>query len=170
MPTDRSDKAYEHWREASEKFDYFMTGLTGALVAYLGQALRPTRLGLNVPSLEVLAVATLVTSAVLGFKRIETNVTLLRGQAKRLYGEESRGALLEAAAKGAGLNVSTGDVFTPRQLIERAEIHRKGVESLRVSLDEVAARSGTYYQWRNRTLLCGFALLAAARILPAYVK
>jgi hypothetical protein len=168
MSTQRSDKAYEQWRDASEKFDYFMTGLTGALVAYLGQSLHPSRLGLNVPSLEVLAVATLVTSAVLGFRRIETNVTLLRGQAKRLYGEEARGAMLEAATKGAGFNASTGDVFSPRQLIERAEVHRKGVENLRLSLDELAARAGAYYQWRNRTLLLGFSLLVAARILPAY--
>jgi len=27
-------KTYEYWREASQRFDYFVTGITGALCAY----------------------------------------------------------------------------------------------------------------------------------------
>ncbi|MEZ5706341.1 MAG: hypothetical protein R3E56_14345 [Burkholderiaceae bacterium] len=37
MPTERSDKVYETYRQAVEKFDYFILGVTGALCAYISQ-------------------------------------------------------------------------------------------------------------------------------------
>ena len=46
MGTERSDLAYGHWREANEKFDYLVTGVSGALAAYIGQNLHPVHVSI----------------------------------------------------------------------------------------------------------------------------
>ncbi|MEO7522339.1 MAG: hypothetical protein ABIW79_11035 [Gemmatimonas sp.] len=78
MSDDRAKMLYQAWQQASEKFDYFVVGAAGALVACVGQHIRPTRLALNAGSLELVALATLVAAVVIGLKRIETEVTCLR--------------------------------------------------------------------------------------------
>ncbi len=169
MATERSDKAYGYWRDASEKFDYFVLGLTGALAAFIGQSYKPSRLGLNASAVELLALALIVLAAIFGFKRVEANVTLLREQTKRLYGEESRGSLLSAATTGSpALNTSTGDVLSSGQLLELAEVHQRGVAKLRQTIEQLNERSAFYYHWRNRALLAGFAVLVAGKLVSAY--
>ena len=46
MP-DRSVIAYEHYREASQRFEYFVLGISGALCAYITQNLKPEKLVLH---------------------------------------------------------------------------------------------------------------------------
>lgn len=169
MVTERSDVVYGYWREAAEKFDYFVVGLTGALVAYLGQNLKPVRIGVNPESFELLALACLLLSVVIGFKRLETNIVLFKALHMRLYAEESRGSVTEVGLKGMGINRSTGDVYTQRQLLEMATMHEGRANALRQMLDDLIAESGQYYKWRNRLLLNGFVILVFARLLPAYM-
>lgn len=45
--TDRSILAYEHYREATQRFEYFILGVSGALCAYIGQHLSPQKIGLT---------------------------------------------------------------------------------------------------------------------------
>ena len=169
MPTERSDVVYGYWREASDKFDYFVAGVTGALVAYLGQNLKPVRIGANPSSLELLAMLLLLGATIMAFKRIETNIQLFKVMHRRLYAEESRGTLIEAALKGPGLNASTGDVFTPAQMLSQASTHAVETKVIARVLDDLASETSRYYTWRNRLLLNGFAVLVFARVLPAYI-
>jgi hypothetical protein len=46
-------KIFDSWREASQKFDYFVAGLIGALVAFIGQSFKAVQLGLNAGTLEL---------------------------------------------------------------------------------------------------------------------
>ena len=71
MSTARSDGVYEKWRESTEKFDYFILGVLGALCAYISQTYKAERLGLNPGTLDLLALLVLVLAAVFGFRRIE---------------------------------------------------------------------------------------------------
>lgn len=169
MPTERSDTAYGYWRESSEKFDYFVAGVSGALTAYIGQHIRPIPLGINAGTFELLALVLLVASVVMSFKRIEIQMSIFKGIHARLYAEEARGSMVEAAMKGPGLNVATGDVFAPDQMLEVAEFHRAHAAEMKEILDKLVVRSGRYYTWRNRLLLNGFAVLVFSRILPAYI-
>ena len=85
MSDDRSKMLYQAWQQASEKFDYFVVGAAGALVAYVGQHVQPTRLALNAGTLELAALALLLGAVVAGLKRIETSVTLLRMNSQLLH-------------------------------------------------------------------------------------
>ena len=169
MTTERSDVVYGYWRDATDKFDYFVAGVTGALTAYIGQHVRPTQLGINAGSLELLALVLLVLSVVMSFKRIETNIEVFKAMHARLYSEETRGSMIAAAGRGTALNTATGDVFSSAQLLELAELHDGRVKQMRSTLDSLAAASLSYYNWRNRLLLNGFAILVFARVIPAYL-
>lgn len=169
--TRRSDTAYESWREASQTFDYFVTGLTGALAAYVGENLEPTRLGLNPRTIEVAALAFLVAAVIVGLKRIEATVTMYRIQSKALHHEETRGALvasLQANPKGL-LNEVTGEAYTRDEALTQARHHEVHGAANREKAEELAGVAESRYDWRNRLLLVGFVLLVIARILPAYV-
>jgi len=170
MSNARSDTAYNYWREASEKFDYYVTGLTGALAAFVGQALHPVPVGLNASTLELAALASLVVSIIVGFKRIETNVHLLSIQSRQTYLQEVAGSSMVASQQKAAINASTGDIYTPQQLVQRAVESKAGAAALDTKFAKLQRVALRYYNWRNVTLLVGFALLVAARILPAYVK
>jgi hypothetical protein len=169
MATDRSDKVYDYWREAAQHFDYFITGVTGALTAYVGQTIKPHRIGLNPDSLELLVLIMLVGSVIAGFKRIETNVTVFRIMHQRLYNEEARGSLVSTSQGAPVINKSTGDVLLPDQIIALAQHHQSQIEFARTKLDALTNTSMRYYNWRNLLLILGFMLLVASRILPAYL-
>jgi len=170
MPTDRSDKAYEYWREASQRFDYFITGLTGALTAYMGQTIKPHQIGLNPESLELLAIMILIGSLITGFKRIETTITIFKVMHDRLYNEEARGSLLTASQQGtAVINEASGDIIQPNEVQTLSKIHQTRAETAQEKLNVLTASSKKYYDWRNWLLILGFFLLVAARILPAYL-
>jgi hypothetical protein len=169
MPTDRSDAAYEYWRESSEKFDYFVTGLTGALAAYIGQTLLPVRLGINPQTLELISLGCLVASVLFGFIRIEKNVTILRVQSQRLYAEEARGSLTEAAQNGPALNAATGEIVSTAELRRRATERSATIELAESTLTKLSESSARFYSLRDSLLFVGFLLLVIAKILPAYL-
>jgi hypothetical protein len=63
--------AREAYREASQRFEYFILGVSVALVAYGGKTLETEKLGINPYTLEVAALLLFTASVVVGFKRIE---------------------------------------------------------------------------------------------------
>lgn len=169
MTSPRSDTAYNYWREASDKFDYYVTGLTGALAAYIGQALRPVPLGVNPQTVELVALVLLVTSVVFGFKRIETSVHIFQVQAKHLYAQEVAGSSMAATQQPISINTQTGELFSAAQLLQRSKSHSEAAAQLEPVIDHAIKRATWLYRWRNDTLFLGFGVLVAARLLPAYI-
>jgi hypothetical protein len=171
MSTERSDQLYAHYLEAAQKFDYFVTGVSLALVGYLGQALHPANIGWNPATIELLSIVTLLGSAVSGLKRIETNVTLIGVSHRRLYEQEAAGSAASAALSGgAAINKSTGEVFSAAQLVYKARYYQVGAEVTKEKLDKLATESGRWYRVRNASLIVGLGLLILSRILPTFVR
>ncbi|GLC25080.1 hypothetical protein [Roseisolibacter agri] len=172
MADERIDKIIDAWRQASEKFDYFLTGGTGALAAYVGQRIEPVRLGWNPTTFEVAALALLGASLYCGIKRIETMVEIYRVQALTLRAETSSQNFIRAAHTPGGefIDSTTGRPTT------RDRVHAVGVEQGEVAkvghqtADSKGKLAVRWYQARNATLFLGLAVLVAARILPAYSK
>jgi hypothetical protein len=170
MGTERSDLSYGIWREANEKFDYLVTGVSGALTAYIGQNIQPVPLGANPQTVEVAALALLVASLFCAFKRMEATVHLYRLQTQQLYAQEIRGSSLAATQKGSLLiNEATGDIYTSQQLLQRAGEFEAAGKQLESHITKFVVRVTRFYHWRNRFLFSGFAVLVVARILPAYI-
>jgi len=155
--------------EASQKFDYFVTGVCLALISYLAGTLKPSPIGLNSNSLYLISLICLLAAAVFGLRQIEATVTLLATMHKRLYREESAGTLVGAAAEGRSLvNRQTGDVFGPKEALLEARAARNSIPFLEQSQDKWVASASRWYKWRNRLLLIGLSGIIISRTVAGY--
>jgi hypothetical protein len=164
---ERSITAFKRHSEESLKFDYFITGLNGALCAYIVQGWKPQKLDhLGPELLEVSALVLLFLAAVAGFKRIETSVFVLTLNHTWLHSKETRGAMMKVINEcggRVGYNLESGDVVTPQQAMMRYEALTSEVEAVKEKLDKVSGKALRWYKWRNRLLLSGFLILLIAR-------
>ena len=166
--TERSDQVHAQYVEAIQKYDYFVAGVSLALVGYLGRAFQPAHIGWNAATVELLSIVALLVSAISGLKRVETNVTLLATSHRRLYEQEAAGATASAAASGGmAINRSTGDVSSPAQLAQDAQSHYTFAQVADEACERLKTKTGRWYRVRNRSLWAGLVLLVLARTLPA---
>jgi hypothetical protein len=171
MSTERSDSIYVQYLGSVQKFDYFVAGVSLALMGFLGSRFQASRIGWNPATIELSSLLTLLVSAIAGLKRIESQFTLLAMMHRRLHEEEAAGSLAKASqAGGAALNESTGEILSYSQLVFGSQYHRIGAQVIKERLDKLANRSGEWYRVRNVTLILGVALLILARLSQAYVS
>jgi hypothetical protein len=168
MPEQRSLIAYEYWKDSSQRFDYFVTGVTGALVAFVAQAYHPEKIGLTPNSLELLSIFLLVGSVIAGFKRVEANVEAFRLMSEGLDAAEKLGALTANLGLTPVLNLETGEILTFQDVVQQREYYSKRVDTVQTRLKKYLDMSLSAYKWRNRLLASGFFALVASRILVAY--
>jgi hypothetical protein len=62
--TDGRTQAFENYRDASQRFEYFILGVSIALIAYASQALTLQRIGANAYTVEITGIL-LIIAAVL---------------------------------------------------------------------------------------------------------
>jgi hypothetical protein len=169
METERSDRAWDAYQQASARFDYFMVGLSSALTGYLGPRLALQPLGFNPSTMEFAAVVSFALSIAAGITRLEWIVAAIAGNHGRLYHEEAAGALASTAMKSdALLNAATGEVLTKDEAILKARGHKANADATREKLTTVIRRAERAYKWRNVLFYAGIVFLVASRLLAAY--
>jgi hypothetical protein len=168
MATERSDAAYGHWLEASQKFDYFVVGGALALVSYLGSNNAASAIGWNPGTLQLASATVVLLSAACGLKKAQTHLALLGAMQRRLYLHEMAGAHAQIALKGIPqLNEATGAIVSPQEAAAKADIfaaeavEAKGVET------KLATETERVADWRDRLLILGLLVLVAARWMAA---
>ena len=113
MATARSDGLHATLRESTEKFDYFILGVVGALCAFISQTYKAEQIGINPGTLELIALLVLVLAAIFGFRRIEAVILATAINHRVLHANERRGVLASVMQNGPGLNIETGATYTP---------------------------------------------------------
>ncbi len=169
MGTERSDKVHDTWRQASEKLDYFITGLTGALCAYISQTFQPEKISLSPGTLELISLLILVFSVFSGFKRIEKIIQSHAYNHRSLYIAEQTGELVSNYSSGLAVNKETGEVLTPAQIEERVRKLKEVKPDVDKFADDAASAAGFWYTIRNYALLVGFLTLVASKVWAVYV-
>jgi hypothetical protein len=169
MSTSRSDSLYEQWRESTEKLDYFVVGVVGALCAYISQNYKPEQVGINPGTIELLALLILVLGAVFGFRRIEAANHCTSLNHRILYSNETRGALSEVIRGGTGINKETGEIYTPEYAAREIQVHTTMIAMLQPKIDSAKKKAMRSYRLRNAFTLVGFLLILAAKLYSAYV-
>ena len=160
---------------ASEKFDYFITGLTGALCAYISQTFIPQKLSCSPQTIELISLLILVGSVVCGFKRIETNLQHYKITGELLVLEEEKlqlNTLLYSKDRDISkplINQTNGREFTRDQAHERISDLSIKIEKHADLQIECGEESGKWYSRRNLALMVGFLTLLIAKVLLAYV-
>jgi hypothetical protein len=167
MSEKRSIIAFEYYREGEQRFEYFITGISTALCAYVGQTLQPQRFGFNPYTLEIISLALLVASIILSFKRLELGVWLHSLNHNLLHMGEARGTLVSNPQ--GFINELTGDVLTPEEINKRIAQINKDLPTVQKNIKTAQGKILKYYRWRNWLLLCGFVGLFVSKILPAYL-
>jgi hypothetical protein len=167
---ERSLIAYEHWRESSQKFDYFMTGLSGALVAYIAETYSPQRIGWSPNSIELLSVFLLVASLVAGFKRIDYNVGAFKIMSQKLDAEEKLGSLTASMSNAPVLNVLTGEILTFTDIESKRAYYTQVISFSESKLKTWTDRSFKAYRLRNYLLVMGFSAIITSKIWLAYTN
>lgn len=168
MTTERSDKVFDAWRQAVEKFDYFVLGITGALCAYISQTYRPVQLGMNSGTLELVALALLIFSAISGFKRIENTIEVTLLNHRLLRANEEKGILVTKSQAGTLVNESTGEIFSSQKVAHIIESITSSIPKVQIQIECASNAAMRWYHIRNRLILIGFVVLVASKVWSAY--
>ena len=165
----RSVTVFEYYRASEERFEYFLLGVSLALCAYVGQTIKPEKIGVTPYTLEVVSLVLLVCSVIIGFKRAEQVVLINLLNHQILHQRETRRAFF-LGFKGEPLQeLGTGKVYRTQEEVN-AEV--KGIDALiaqkGTELGTAKEKSMRYYRLRNRFLIVGFVGLLVARILEPY--
>lgn len=174
MATERSDTLYQSYLEAVNKFDYFVLGISLALVGYLAESLSIGPLvWLDSSTVELASIVALLVSAVCGFKRIESGVQFLRLNTAYLRKGEEAGTLKSSAVKSGfrsawGINESTGELLSPGEAMRRGKIAEMIAEGVKEKLNEETEAGGVWYKARNVFLFLGLGGVIVARIMEGY--
>jgi hypothetical protein len=168
MSDPRSVRVYFAWLDASQRFDYFVTGVSVAMVGYLASTVKADPYSVS-STLEVLALILILASAYVGLRRIEATLVAMQLDGKRLASGEAAGALKYIHRTGGrSLRTSTGEI------IEANEAGRRANEQTAFSADverleqQWMDRAAGRYRWRNLLLLSGILVLVSARVVHAY--
>jgi hypothetical protein len=168
MSQQRSVLAYEHGRDASQRFEYFILGVSTGLCAYIGQTLAPQKLGFSPYTLEVASLALLIASVIVGFKRIQKLIMCHRLNSKFLHLAEERGELVTNFSGKPLVNRETGNVRTPEQVKQRIEALGDAIPKCHKQFEETSESANRYYKLRNWLLGVGFVGLFVSKIITPY--
>ncbi len=170
MSTQRSLLAYEHAREAAQRFEYFILGISTALCAYIGQNLPPQKLGLSPYTLEVASLVLLITSVIVGFRLIEAVIMCHRINQAMLHLGEERGELVSNFSGKPLPNKESGSIQSVEQVQQRIA---KLNEQIPMTKQEFKTKSAVvlrYYKLRNWLLALGFIGLFISKIITPYFQ
>ena len=163
------EKLFLHWSDSVQKFDYYLTGLLGASVVYLIKEYQPTIVGLNISTVELLAIICLIISLFAGITRIERNVTILRITHDLLPRETFLKTLRMRSPGQEILSEESLEVLSPEE-IHAMEIEiSETVKIAKEARDKLSRGSEILYSVRNVTLATGIILLLLAKVVKPYL-
>jgi hypothetical protein len=172
MSESRSVVLHREWLTAASKFDYAITGISVALVAYLGARGDVVRFGLDGAGFEAAGLVLILASGVAGFKRIESTIAVISLNSAMLKCGEEAGevaAALHTPGGGTFVNKESGDVMTGPQLAVLFNEKRVMAATAEHAVKKEADRAAAWYRRRNWLLWLGLLALAASRIAPGYL-
>jgi hypothetical protein len=171
LTTERSLIAYDLWRRASDKVDYYVLSISAALTAYLGQHIAITRLAFDPLTLELASLLLFATSVLLGLERIKAMVTALGAESGYLAAFEQGGqlrTLLQTPASSTHLiDEVSGEAFPITDAGKKLEAHDHRAAALKAEQEKWKRRSKLAYVWRDRCLMLGITLYAVAKLWTA---
>ncbi|MCL1041962.1 hypothetical protein L2712_09960 [Shewanella marisflavi] len=163
MP-DRSFEAWKSWKQAQQKFDYYIVALGSALFAYLGASFKVEH-SLNwAYCLELLSLTSITVSILFGILRIQSDLSIQSIDYRKTYANEH----LDIANKvitsnGRAIDGATGN-FIPTEDAKKRQIDlTKFIESADNSLKTLGSSSERFFNIRNIALFLGFLLLLSSK-------
>lgn len=170
MPEKLSTFVFSGFREAQQKFDYFVTGISGALFAYIAQTYTPERIAFSPAILEPASLVCLAVSFFLGVRRIATYVTTVKLNHDMLDHGEKAGSCTDAMLNGGHtmFDRQSGEVASRHDFEVQRQFHMKQAESARIDMELASSRFERIGYHRDWWLYCGFGAIFLSKILAPY--
>ena len=165
----KNPNQFAAWNEAAQKFDYFMAGLVGAIVAFVGQSFVPHRLGFNPSTLELFALVLLIASFWCAIKRIEIYTDFLRLTLQRDHLEDKAILLRKDTMAGEVKEIDNGETLSLEKKKQLAYENVASANRVQEELKSKAGKAVKYYSFRNYLIIAGFVLLLISRVSSVYV-
>ena len=136
MASDRS-QAFEHYRDASQRFEYFILGVSIALIAYAGQALPPQRIQANAYAIEVAGILLIICAVLIGLKRLEKLIVGLQINVRLSDCQDHRALLAKAFVDGhTKSDVARGELWKPDDMKTQIEEYDKIIPDYEKQIEE----------------------------------
>jgi hypothetical protein len=157
--------AYSRYIEASQRFDYFVTGAAGVVLSYAVQSYSPVT-GDVVPWLPPIAWLCLLGSAGSGLAHLHITVSRLRINAGKISIQEDVHDLREANWKHLGVFMHAPNIaIAPADIPAAVALHDEELAKIAAILGQMRKREGIAGTARNVLLFCGLAALTIWKIL-----
>ena len=166
--SEKSSMLFEAYRDASQRFDYFIIALAGALFAYVGQSWQPTPFAFSSGTFELGAVLLFAASVAAGLVHRQSVVTVLKLNHLILEWEEQRAQLVPGSLGQAIVRVGTGEALSPGQAKDLMKILAEHLPKVNQALNKLVSRASVAYAVRNWALVLGFITLVISKVLAAY--
>lgn len=96
MSDSKTMEVFKGVRDAQQKLDYFLLGLSTALFAYIGGEYEPQAISLSENSFELAAIVLIFVSIISGFIRINNHITIMKLNHQTLDMSDTRETIMEA--------------------------------------------------------------------------
>ncbi|WP_442310252.1 hypothetical protein [Vibrio cholerae] len=164
--TVRSIEIFKEMSVSMQKFDYFVLGISIALFAYLGKDFAPAQFGLNVGTIELIALTALFISIAFGYFRIKSDLVIKYLNYSVLNLGEKRGALIEALqTPGQSFNAETGDLIDYQKAMLEVEVYKEIIEENSSIMNSKQDWSLWLSRFRDLFLSIGFVCLLLTKYL-----
>jgi hypothetical protein len=163
MP-DRSFEAWKSWKQAQQKYDYYIVALGSALFAYLGASFKVEQSVNWSYYLELLSLTSIIISILFGILRIQSDVSIQSVDYRKAYANEH----LDLANKvvtfnGRAIDGDTGNIIPIEDALQRQIKLREFIGSADKTLKTLGNSSERFFNVRNVALLLGFFLLLISK-------
>ena len=170
MSHENAKMFYDKSHEAHQKYEYFVTGAIGAMVAYTIQNYTPKKLGWSPSSLEPVAIICFAVAFFLCLRRLDNlyHILVLNSQKNQALGDadDLTKALCLHSEDPRNNKLRSG--LSMESIAEDRDFHIRLSQSAIPLLSSIDRRVRLYYTWRDRLMIAGVVLLVAARLLGPY--
>ncbi len=168
--SNQSLEAWKNVKQAQQKYDYFIVGLSTTLFAYLGSKFTPEPIALSKNLFELVALICILISIIYGVLRLEKDIAIQSTDYRKLQAQER----LDAVNKIINLpykniSVDSGKEILKSDAIEKQEILKEFVNKSLKGLEMLGERYEFYFKIRNGSLLLGFIFLISSKFIGLYL-
>lgn len=172
MALETIQNSYNDWKEATQKFDYFILGASLALFAYEAERWKPVQLSWSSGTVELCGIVFILISILCGFLRIDCLSKLFYRSYVNLIAEavskKLEGSILMYDSFEDVIDSKTGAKVPKSKIEADAKFANTTLVKSKTRLESLQTWSTRYVLWRNATLALGFLLLLLAKIMVPY--
>lgn len=163
-------EAWKSWKQAQQKYDYFMVGLSTALFAYIGAKFAPEPLSFLQNTFEMLSLTFLLISIITGILRLESDLSIQSINLKKIEAQEKLDAVNKILnIPGRSMNSDTGNEITSFEALKRQSELKEFVSRAGKGLDKIGRKSEKLFSVRNLTLFFALLLLIVSKFVSLLI-